>query len=1560
MNYQPNPYLKKLYCLLMIVCGLAGVELITRVAPVNTSTIAANPAKQEVKGFHAEVSVQIQRAPNSRIHLNAGRALLTEFVGRAADAMRSNQTEALTLTSEDYDDDGVKDIVAGYGSGDSGLLTLQRGNRDAIYPNRPESQQHKAAGEFTDAPFFAEAQVFELPQRPDFMGAGDFDADGHQDVVVVAAGSNRLTFLSGDGQGNFSSINTVDLPGAVTALEYADVNRRDGLIDLIVGIMNDEGAKALVFESPEGAMRAEAEIIDLPAQAISFAITNLDRDYPIDIAVAAGNELLIVRGRDRKLSLDQAAQTKVEPVRISRHGFGHKIRSVIDGEFSSAKGRELALLTSDGSVFIIEPTAAGKSTSKDIKRIARGDFPTASRLIRARLSNELTDNLLLLDAAKQRVHLISTDFLSPHKGRTQIASRIDPATVSRMIVDTEPVVALPLRLNADSLTDVVMLRRGQNALTIIPSSPQVILQVLNAEDSGSGSLREAITVANEVIGPDQITFNIIGPSRTITLLSPLPAIMDTVTIDATTQPGFTGLPIVELNYSAAGVAQAGLVINAPSCAVRGLIINRVQGLSPNGNGIQINNSGTTIEGNFIGTNAAGSTALPNLGFGIDINNAGMVTIGGGTTGARNVISGNQAGGIELSGPQTSSVSVLGNFIGTNASGTASISTSDGVTIIGSAMNNTIGGAANGQGNLISGNQSGIFIAANGNLVQGNFIGVDVTGNADLGNKEAGIFISDSQGSTVGGVVAGARNIISGNDNRGIFSNGANNSLIQGNSIGVNLNGLAVPNNGGIALIDSSDNVVGGAAAGAGNIIAFNGDTGIGVLLGTGNGFLANSIFSNASLGINLNDDGVTPNDPGDADTGANNLQNFPVLTSARQTQGGTRVDGTLPGMPLTQYRIEFFANVNCDASGNGEGETFLGSTMLTTPAVTGAGGFTVLLPLVPPGHVITATATDPANNTSEFSQCISVLAGPGTADLSVTKTATPNRVLAGSLLTYRVTVINLGPDPATNVLLSEETPVNTTFHSLAAPAGWSCNTPPVNGVGAIICTTPALAAGEAQVFTLVVRVNAFASNGIEIRNKVTVSSSTPDLNPGNNVASVIISVITNCAFTCPSGITKNSDPNQCGTTVTYATPVAGGSCGAVSCTPASGSFFQRGVSIVNCSTNSGSSCSFTITVTDSQPPTVTCPANVIAVDNPPGSGTAVVNYTLPTTNDNCQGVTTVCTPPTGSVFPVGITTVACVISDAGGNSASCTFNVTVQSGPAQLVVTIAGSNTNLVFGGNSPVPARRRPAKDRNNPCSIFTVENKGFRPGEITLESIVRTGADVDGPGIGNANEGGLYSIRRVNPSGGEVEIPLGASVVIGIGETVSFCVKFHPLLPIVTTSTTDLPATLVRPNLITSRVNFRVAGGNPFSVNIVANLADDLVLIDPINTRRAPVVTFERIGDEYVLTYSLFDANLDTQRMKVELLDSGGRTVSDFDIDLVVPIRERNLVRGQSFTVVQRFSGANDNPQITAVRVTVTDSRATVIGTANLSNSRATNLSLIESLRAPVVILPTEEIRR
>ncbi len=149
-----------------------------------------------------------------------------------------------------------------------------------------------------------------------------------------------------------------------------------------------------------------------------------------------------------------------------------------------------------------------------------------------------------------------------------------------------------------------------------------------------------------------------------------------------------------------------------------------------------------------------------------------------------------------------------------------------------------------------------------------------------------------------------------------------------------------------------------------------------------------------------------------------------------------------------------------------------------------------------------------------------------------------------------------------------------------------------------------------------------------------------------------------CEITCPANITRSNDPNQCGAVVNYPAPTTL-SCGTVTCNPASGSFFPVGVTTVTCSTEAGPSCNFTITVNDTQPPTITCPANIIRPTDP-GLCSAVVTYPTPTVSDNCPNVGAPnCAPPSGSIFPKGVTTVNCSVADASGNTANCSFIITV-------------------------------------------------------------------------------------------------------------------------------------------------------------------------------------------------------------------------------------------------------------------------------------------------------------
>ncbi len=399
-------------------------------------------------------------------------------------------------------------------------------------------------------------------------------------------------------------------------------------------------------------------------------------------------------------------------------------------------------------------------------------------------------------------------------------------------------------------------------------------------------------------------------------------------------------------------------------------------------------SGTRIEGNYLGTDVTGTAALGNND-GVALENSTNNTIGGTAPGAGNLLSGNRDDGASIFGSGSTGNLVQGNLVGTDVSGTAALPNGDnGLTLSGAATGNTIGGTTPEARNIISGAvDNGVDISggSSGNIVRGNFIGTDVTGTAALGNGGDGVLIEDSPDNQIGGEISGG-NVISGNDDDGIFISGAaaTNNLIQGNLIGTTADGSGALGNAGDGIDFSSsnpasNNAVGGTGTAQPNTIAFNGERGIFVSGGTGNIAFSNSIFSNGGLGIDLGSAGVTPNDDGDGDTGPNNLQNFPVLTSATLGGGQTMIAGTLNSTANAMFRVEFFASAAADSSGNGEGQTFLGAVEDVTTDGSGDAAFSILLPFLPPTgqNIITATATDLTNNTSEFSPTVAALVTAG-------------------------------------------------------------------------------------------------------------------------------------------------------------------------------------------------------------------------------------------------------------------------------------------------------------------------------------------------------------------------------------------------------------------------------------------------------------------------------------------------------------------------------------------------------------------------------------------------------
>ena len=362
----------------------------------------------------------------------------------------------------------------------------------------------------------------------------------------------------------------------------------------------------------------------------------------------------------------------------------------------------------------------------------------------------------------------------------------------------------------------------------------------------------------------------------------------------------------------------------------------------------------------------------------------MLFRSGSVAGAGNVISKNQPYGIRLVSADISGNIFQGNRIGTNASGTTAIPNFLSGISLGAVPNTTVGGTSPNARNVISGNpQYGIEISpsgVSGILLQGNYIGTNSAGTASIPNMQGGITIASGP-VYVGGTSPGAGNVISGNSGVGV-GNGfgiavfgsSMGAFIQGNYIGTTADGSsAIPNSGsGIRVDGSRDFFIGGRDSGAGNLIAFNGRAGVFVEVGFGVALYGNSIHSNNGLGIDLAPEGLTPNDVGDADNGANRLQNYPQITAAVSNGQTTRIQGTLNSRPNSTYTIDFYANAACDAPSFGEGKIYLGSESVETDA-NGNTAFNITLPVgTADGEIITATATDNVDNTSEFSQCFPV------------------------------------------------------------------------------------------------------------------------------------------------------------------------------------------------------------------------------------------------------------------------------------------------------------------------------------------------------------------------------------------------------------------------------------------------------------------------------------------------------------------------------------------------------------------------------------------------------------
>lgn len=937
---------------------------------------------------------------NPWISMTDGRELRTAYEGsdELVQVMARDQAQPLSLAAADFDGDYMPDLIASYAGAKSGIITLFRGNVDSVYPNSQAARRRKAEGAFTDVPFLSPARVFESPVQPDFVEAGDFDADGLADLVIASRLDNAIYVMRGDGLGAFKTPEAIVLPGRVTAMTSGDVNRADGLVDLVVGVEGTQSPELFVFEGTRGVLRSKPEEFDLPSQASAIAIGYLSDAPEADIAVAAGHELFIVHGRDRRLFLDEREREVVPKAQITRRTFASTLTSLAIGDFTGDLRLDLGVASEDGTVQIVSEGGTPGPISLTVNRghdlnvstLASNLGATEGKLIAARLSSLAHETLMLSNEKANKLHVWIDD--EDRRNRNDLTLSAAPGEQEKPLsldVDQAPVAVLPMRLNMDAISDLVVLRKGHGS-PLIAQSVAGVKVVSNTSDCGSmgcGSLRAAILEANSSPGADGIQFGLDGVP-TITIDTPLPTITEALTADGSQSTGGPVLSVLQaVQLTSSSNVAAAITVGGSGCAVRSFVINKV------GDGVRISNGTQSIvEGNLIGTTSSGNAISQNSNRGVLINNTARNTIGGNPqAGGINVISGN-ALGIDINGANANENVIRFNLIGENSGGNVALGNrGNGVRITNGGSRNRIGVSnPTSIDNHIYGSQAdGVaIVSGTGNLVQANLFQLNVGDGVNVG----------SSGNTVGGTGRPFANFIWSSSANGVeIGGGATNNLVQGNRIGLNFdnngNPLNIQNTGhGVATSNSaSGNFIGGAVdINQANFIAFNAGDGVSVLSGTGNRVLINSIFSNGGLGIDLANDGRDVNDDKDGDSGANNKQNFPVLVSAIVTAAASSGVGiqsptalitisvSLNSTPNQDFDINFY---HCSNPCGGAGDQFSGCIprfLDTKTVTTGADGnvtkdFSFDLGAGVSSGFVNAMATNrTSGDTSEFSSCAQI------------------------------------------------------------------------------------------------------------------------------------------------------------------------------------------------------------------------------------------------------------------------------------------------------------------------------------------------------------------------------------------------------------------------------------------------------------------------------------------------------------------------------------------------------------------------------------------------------------
>src|SRR5215510_3405220 len=495
---------------------------------------------------HGTISVP-QTTGGPKIWLQDPQSLQVNHKGaKATEQQLSARAQPLSLAAADLDEDGIEDLVVGYGTTGGVVIAIHRGNLDAFAPQSRESFAAIGEGRFP-SPFLREARVIEAPARPDFIATGIFSASDHRDIVLAARGSNSIYLISNDGKGNFSQPQAIDVGGSITALASGEFGVSGAYGKLLVTTTSGNGSFLKVFAGTESGLQ------DVHTVALSAAATNIEfgdfGDGGQDAAFIAGGKVYILRA---------AAMQLVEvslPISVRAMALGSFM-------FDRNGGAQMALLGTEGSVHFavrseFDPRSYSVEECQAIRRaklnnetppyVPERSFPADGWrivertsavgpsggeqppvLLRTRVSSNGADDVMLLSAVSRQLWLIS------HADVPAGSPTFAPGEISVRPYNGSPVAGLAMRVNIDGRPGIVALHRDEVSPSVLmplpdptffpnrfddptPTSPitNACNNVSNSDMSSSCSLREAVLRANATAGTD--TISLAAGTYTLTL-----------------------------------------------------------------------------------------------------------------------------------------------------------------------------------------------------------------------------------------------------------------------------------------------------------------------------------------------------------------------------------------------------------------------------------------------------------------------------------------------------------------------------------------------------------------------------------------------------------------------------------------------------------------------------------------------------------------------------------------------------------------------------------------------------------------------------------------------------------------------------------------------------------------------------------------------------------------------------------------------------------------------------------------------------------------------------------